>query len=201
MSESIDTHRVPLANAFVAVLRTWLTPEQMAQVKRRNALRDSDFVCHSHDFCDANMAMHEAFKQVVGRDPTDYLEKNPEGSMDELDVAIWNAAWDYASRNFLTERFLYEFRDYPADEFPEIPENFEDTSWHNDICPSIASDKLEMLIWIDYPEMKDREFSEGKRFTGVRQVDGIETGSETLVESDDWNDVLKIIDERRKAQP
>jgi hypothetical protein len=194
-----ETNKVALANAFVAVLTEWLTPEQMFQVRRRNAQRTSELVCHSHDFCDANMAMDQAFKKVIGRDPLDYLNHDEEGSMDEADVALWNAAWEYAVRSYLTERFLYAFPDYPVEAFPDIPEGFEDVSWGNDTCPSIVSDNLEMLIWIDFPEVKHREYADGKRFVAVRQVAGIETGSKIIVETDDWNEVLKAIEERRAA--
>ena len=48
---------------FSNILRRWLTPEQMAQVIERNMARHPG-VCHSHDFCDANMAMDEAWNNL-----------------------------------------------------------------------------------------------------------------------------------------
>jgi hypothetical protein len=54
-----------LAEAFVAVLREWLTPEQFDEVCRRNAVQTDRLVCHSHDFCDANMAMYAAFQSLL----------------------------------------------------------------------------------------------------------------------------------------
>lgn len=51
-----------LAHAFARVLRSWLDAEEIATVIERNrAQPPGSGICHSHDFCDANMAMDEAF--------------------------------------------------------------------------------------------------------------------------------------------
>lgn len=53
-----------LASEFVIVIREWLTPEQCREIDRLNAeslAADDTAVCHSHDFCDANQAMIDAF--------------------------------------------------------------------------------------------------------------------------------------------
>jgi hypothetical protein len=72
-----------LAREFSRILKLWLTAEQMAQVVADNAQEDSDSsVCHSHDYCDANMAMAQALSNL--------------GMFDPLD---WNAAWDMAKAN------------------------------------------------------------------------------------------------------
>lgn len=78
-----------LATAFVGILKTHLSPEDWTEMKQRNAAETSKSVCHSHDFCDANMAMLEAFVNVLGREAeTD----------NESDVLLWNAAWELASK-------------------------------------------------------------------------------------------------------
>lgn len=49
-----------LAGTFAAVLREWLTPEQLAEIDRINAESTSKgdtLVCATHDYCDANEAM------------------------------------------------------------------------------------------------------------------------------------------------
>jgi hypothetical protein len=48
-----------LAKAFCEELSRNLTPEQLDEVNRLNA-EDSDNICHSHDFCDANQVMLDA---------------------------------------------------------------------------------------------------------------------------------------------
>lgn len=76
-----------LAHEFSRVLREWLTDDEMAQVIERNAEVDDPAICASHDFCDANMAMYEAFERVMGH-PIDTRKK--------ADLAVWDKAWNMA---------------------------------------------------------------------------------------------------------
>ena len=76
-----------LAHEFSRVLREWLTDDEMEQVIERNAEVDDPAICASHDFCDANMAMYEAFERVMGH-PVDTRKK--------ADVAMWDKAWNMA---------------------------------------------------------------------------------------------------------
>jgi hypothetical protein len=46
-------------------------------------------VCATHDFCDANMLMQQAFINALGVDPVDYLTE-------EWYVEVWNEAWNIA---------------------------------------------------------------------------------------------------------
>tara|TARA_R110000744_G_C18950969_1_gene515658 strand:+ start:57 stop:386 length:330 start_codon:yes stop_codon:yes gene_type:complete len=64
-SESVDLY----AQAFIRTIKEWLTPEQCAEVDARNLKEDDDLICHTHDFCDANMAMMAAFEEVDGEEP------------------------------------------------------------------------------------------------------------------------------------
>jgi hypothetical protein len=92
--------RDALAQKFSKVLREWLTPEQMLDVVRLNKDEADKGICHSHDYCDANEAMNEAFKYFMGRDcylPGD-AEEVGEKAVDE-DMAAWNAAWEIAKRS------------------------------------------------------------------------------------------------------
>jgi hypothetical protein len=125
------TARTPklLAQAFSFQLRETLTPEQMAQVIARNAhyreCGEKD-ICASHEFCDANVTMDDAFK-MLGLTVIDSVSGEISGIANEL----WNAAWDIAKAS--------DF-DVPAHlrEFPElfafgglgfdVPEEWEDRS-------------------------------------------------------------------------
>jgi hypothetical protein len=71
-----------------------------------------------------------------------------------------------------------------------------DTSWHNDACPSFASDALGLHIWIDYADKSVREFENGPRFIVVRLSEGIKTGH-TVIETNDWNEVLAVIEQEK----
>lgn len=88
------------AEGFALVLQEWLTEAELAEVRRRNAAEpEGSTVCHSHDFCDANMAMDEAFTRFLGREPRVMdVSDTEEGP----DVAIWNLAWDWSKRDHLT---------------------------------------------------------------------------------------------------
>lgn len=78
--------KVKIARAFCRILHTWLTPCQMQQVVLRNRTRPEG-VCHSHDFCDPNVAMDDAFKKVRGRRMN---------AQRDSDLNLWIAAWDLA---------------------------------------------------------------------------------------------------------
>jgi hypothetical protein len=92
-----------------------------------------------------------------------------------------------------------EFPDFDYD-LPII-EGFEDTSWHNDVCPSLTrkspDESKTLILWCDYADATKREsYSEnppynGKRYTLTR---GEYTDDPTtLCESDDLADILAVI--------
>jgi hypothetical protein len=76
-----------ITDEYVAILKSWLTDAELIEVNRRNALNEYDGCCATHDFCDSNEAMNEAFKIVVGRD----IDCDS-GS----DCTLCNDAWDLA---------------------------------------------------------------------------------------------------------
>lgn len=80
-----------LAFRFSRVLSEWLSHKDMEVVRRKNrvahAKRDYS-VCHSHDFCDANMAMDEAWRSLFVRAP---------GVQEPADASLWEAAWHIAA--------------------------------------------------------------------------------------------------------
>ncbi len=98
-----------IAGAFAAVLRDWLSADQWAEMQARN-VDYSDGVCASHDFCDANVAMAEAFETVTGREPSVGYDTLADGSpvdpaaaiQADADCALWSAAWAIAKPRHLT---------------------------------------------------------------------------------------------------
>lgn len=92
---------VRLAARFASELRAWLSADDWAEMRARNSrppYAGPEGPCASHDFCDANEAMAEAFREIVGRD---LLPDDGEGPTD-ADCALWNDAWHIAKREFLT---------------------------------------------------------------------------------------------------
>lgn len=75
-----------LAADFAHHLYDYLLPHEMAEVVRRNAQETDPGVCHSHDFCDANVAMLDALDdQNIEFDGNDAAQ-----------CAAINAAWNTA---------------------------------------------------------------------------------------------------------
>jgi hypothetical protein len=77
-----------LAIEFSNSLQARLTHEELQEVVQRNAAETSIGICHSHDFCDANMVLYEVFFQN-GMDPA------LEGGFD-LWGGLWDATWNLA---------------------------------------------------------------------------------------------------------
>ncbi len=84
---------VELANAFNRHLLEAIGEENFREVVARNAAEKNPNLCHSHDFCDANMVMADAWKEAEGK---------------EVDLAIpyaqelWGLAWDQAKASMET---------------------------------------------------------------------------------------------------
>ena len=55
------------------------------------------YICHSHDFCDANVYMAEAFEHVIGRNVFLPCDTNDDGII-ESDCRTMNEAWSIAKR-------------------------------------------------------------------------------------------------------
>lgn len=81
-------------------------------------------------------------------------------------------------------------------EFPEYPWGWEDTSYRNDACPSIANRDLQCAIFIDYPNKADRESGSEYRFTllGIGADDSYE--DEPILHSNDFDEVMKAASAR-----
>lgn len=83
-----------LAREFSLKLRHYLSEHEMSQVISLNESEEDKYCCHSHDFCDANEAMQDAFIKLFGRSCKLYSENEPNS-----DLVLWNAAWTMAKEN------------------------------------------------------------------------------------------------------
>lgn len=85
------TEVTALAREFSLRLRSELSEAEMAEVIERNGAENSNKHCHSHDYCDANEVMDDAFTHVTG-------EGILEGAsgMTTAKTELWGAAWDKA---------------------------------------------------------------------------------------------------------
>lgn len=75
-----------LAQRFAQILLNSLGPVAIKEIDLRNASAPPG-TCASHDFCDANMVMEEAFIDIYGHSSL------TDDGMDPINVARWNDAW------------------------------------------------------------------------------------------------------------
>lgn len=105
-SEALEAAKViELAFRFSRLLLDDIGAANLATVIERNAANVNPSVCHSHDFCDANMTMLTAWQVTfsVG------VENGPafmtgDSEMADSDLERWNRAWAFAKgHKFFTE--------------------------------------------------------------------------------------------------
>lgn len=91
-----------VARTFASIIRESLTTAEMELVNSRNAIEQDKKVCHSHDFCDPNMLMLDAFR-ICG------MTEEPD-QFSEADLIVWNQAWEVAIENkfWVGAKFLGE---------------------------------------------------------------------------------------------
>ncbi|MBD2745735.1 hypothetical protein IC232_03400 [Microvirga sp. BT688] len=85
-----------------------------------------------------------------------------------------------------------EFPRFEADWIPDLPEGFEDYSWHNDACPRFHNIMRDLVLWVDYPDPQEREIVENLRYSVCRELD--DGSMEDLYSADEWSLVQDFID-------
>lgn len=80
---------VELARQFCFILREWLTRRQIQLIVARNRREPDERICHTHDFCDPNQAMIDAWERCYGIHPR---------CQSATDTRLWNKAWSIARR-------------------------------------------------------------------------------------------------------
>lgn len=83
-------------------------------------------------------------------------------------------------------KYSEEFPSFPSSSLPSLPTAWEDTSWHNDACPSWCTADRGKQIYVDFPVTSDREFPESSRYTVTDDM------GEVLYHGDEWEEVLRI---------
>ena len=75
-----------VGDKFAALLREQLTAAEWETMCADNRTETDNGICHSHDYCDANVIMADAMDEF---------------GLSELEQDVWVAAWDYASIKYL----------------------------------------------------------------------------------------------------
>lgn len=78
-----------VANTFIAVLKAWLTSEEMELIREKMKNSNDPSVCYTHDYCDANMAMDQALE----------LHGLKVDIQKDAHVDLMNNAWSLAYKN------------------------------------------------------------------------------------------------------
>lgn len=82
-------------------------------------------------------------------------------------------------------RETFKPKDIPA---VKMPKGFEDSTWHNDICPSMLNEDLNARIWVEHNDPKNREVPKYPQFA---LTNGIQATYEVFKETDDYEEILK----------
>jgi hypothetical protein len=89
------------------------------------------------------------------------------------------------------DKLKSEFPDYDVDTLPDIPEDWIDLSFRNDLCPSFESGSKNRIVFIQPEDPEEREFPSDPRFI-VYELDNDETIGSFLTATDDWDKVLRM---------
>ena len=74
-----------VAARFCAILRSWLSPQQLQEINEENRLNPG--FCATHDYCDPNQAMIDAWEIESGREWS-----SEDGECYEITEAAWPKA-------------------------------------------------------------------------------------------------------------
>lgn len=84
-----------LAEVFALTLYHDLSQAELATVIETNLTNEAS-ICATHDFLDANMNMHLAFRIIMGRRTT----------MSDKDNSLWSDAWGIAKLNHFSTQLI-----------------------------------------------------------------------------------------------
>jgi len=83
-----DTQKI--SNAFNNKMREWLDDDEFNSLIKKTKSQTDPNVCHTHDYCDANVIMDECFVEILGRE---------HDCASQTDADIWNDAWTLSKQN------------------------------------------------------------------------------------------------------
>lgn len=184
-----------IAPEFTRILKDWLRVDEWDAMCALNATEKYQHgACASQNYCDANMAMIEAFDLHKVAHPSD---DHPDS------ITLWNEAWELARSTWQpwppAQPWQACFRKFDYDYLALIAElgcHFEDSTWQNDSCPSANGTRefLGVKIWFDHADpdasenAEDRHEGWMKRFSLT--LDGI---GDTILHTDDWSELKAFI--------
>ena len=95
----------------------------------------------------------------------------------------------------MTDRFELLRREHPEFDvatLPPIPDDWQDTTWRNDTCPSFKASNG-VIVFVDYADRDQREIPECERFSARAPDTAQGNGDELAASEDDWNAILAAV--------
>ena len=155
-----------LSAEFTRVVCESLTPDQMQSVRRINEERNDPHTCATHDFCDANMLMEEAWVSVVG----ELIDVN-----DEAQSVLWDKAWALSKANGFKTNDLLNIA--PASEQGNV-QKFASGDWMNLFGPGSKETRCRIVI-----DLEQSTLIAAQEWTGLKFEDVLGNRLEGLADS------------------
>lgn len=96
-----------------------------------------------------------------------------------------------------TRTYANQFPNFDPATLPQIPPEWDDMSWGNDVCPSWQTGDLAFRVFVDYPVPAEREFPDTPRYSVSRYASrDPQSELEPLFHSfatEDWQHVLAFV--------
>lgn len=184
-----------IAREFTRILKDWLRVDEWDAMCALNATEKYQHgACASQNYCDANMAMLDAFDKHHVEHPSDDFPDS---------IALWNEAWELARSTWEpwppAQPWQLTFRKFDYDYIAliaELDKWFEDGTYRHDSCPSAngVGPFLGVKLWFDFADGDASENPEDRREGWMKRfaltLDG--TG-EQIFETDTWAEVKAFI--------
>lgn len=90
----------------------------------------------------------------------------------------------------MSDLYKNAFPDFVLD--VAIPDGFVDDSWKNDICPKWYNEDKNLLLFIEYQDIRYRETPDEPRFM-LAQVDSDQEFDKGLIITDDYQEILNYL--------
>jgi hypothetical protein len=106
-TRSVEQQANQIAKEFSKVITSWLGEETMMKVIQENHDHigtQFEGCCATGNHCDSNLAMLEAFENILGRElhlqyDADGNESEEQFALYSADCDLWNSSWDIAKKN------------------------------------------------------------------------------------------------------
>ena len=89
MIVNMDEVTKMISDQFINIITNWLSTDELIELRIKNKELINSRICATHDYCDANMAMFEAFSKCN-------IEFDPQNN---AHIDQWNEAWNLAKLN------------------------------------------------------------------------------------------------------